>query len=87
MIRSIQIKYGNAAYLQAPYYEKLTAVVVYEVVGSVTIPYACIPRMCMHASMSIVGTVIQGGYTAMLCPPVRRFWAVVAVQENTGIYF
>ena len=32
---------GASAYLQAPYYEKLTAVVVYEVVGGVTIPYAC----------------------------------------------
>ena len=38
---------GASAYLQAPYYEKLTAVVVYEVVGSVTIPYACILCACM----------------------------------------
>ena len=44
---------GASAYLQAPYYEKLTAVVVYEVVGSVTIPYACV-----NASIYIVGTVI-----------------------------
>ena len=38
---------GASAYLQAPYYKKLTAVVVYEVVGSVTIPYACILCACM----------------------------------------
>ena len=40
-------KAGASAYLQAPYYEKLATVVVYKVVGSVTIPYACILYACM----------------------------------------
>ena len=68
---------GASAYLQAPYYEKLAAVAVYEVVvGSVTIPYqlvrmyttnwyvhACYHVHCGDCDTNLVGPPVSASYS------------------------